>query len=111
MEKMNIKWNYTNKIVNDLLKINRAREIVDLLEIPVSVEEEIKKEYKILITITSVLIMLSTVFIKQHVIVDVLGAFIIVPMYYIIRKKKINLDNIFYAFYKDDEIYVIENEN
>ena len=43
MEKMNIKWNYTNKIVNDLLKINRAREIVDLLEIPVSVEEEIKK--------------------------------------------------------------------
>ena len=41
MEKMNIKWNYTNKIVNDLLKINRAREIVDLLEIPVSVEEEI----------------------------------------------------------------------
>ena len=44
MEKMNIKWNYTNKIVNDLLKINRAREIVDLLEIPVSVEEEIKKE-------------------------------------------------------------------
>ena len=44
MEKMNIKWNYTNKIVNDLLKINRAREIVDLLEIPVSVEEEIKKK-------------------------------------------------------------------
>ena len=40
MEKMNIKWNYTNKIVNDLLKINRAREIVALLEITVSVEEE-----------------------------------------------------------------------
>ena len=54
--------------------------------------KEIKKEYKILITITSVLIMLSTVFIKQHVIVDVLGAFIIVPMYYIIRRKKINLE-------------------
>lgn len=44
MEKMNIKWNYTNKMVNDLLKINRAREVVDLLEIPVSIEEEIKKE-------------------------------------------------------------------
>lgn len=44
MEKMNIKWNYTNKIVNDLLKINRAREVVDLLELPVSIEEEIKKE-------------------------------------------------------------------
>lgn len=44
MEKMNIKWSYTNKIVNDLLKINRAKEVVDLLEIPVSVEEEIKKE-------------------------------------------------------------------
>ena len=28
-----------------------------------------------------------------------------------LSKKKINLDNIFYAFYKDDERYVIENEN
>ena len=27
-----------------------------------------------------------------------------------LSKKKINLDNIFYAFYKDDDIYVIENE-
>lgn len=44
MEKMNIKWNYTNKIVNDLLKINQAKEVVDLLELPVSIEEEIKKE-------------------------------------------------------------------
>ncbi len=44
MEKLNIKWSYTNKIVNDLLKINRAKEIVDLLEIPISIEEEIKKE-------------------------------------------------------------------
>lgn len=41
---MNIKWNYTNKIVNDLLKINVAKEVVDLLELPVSIEEEIKKE-------------------------------------------------------------------
>lgn len=44
MEKMNLKWNYTNKIVNDLLKINRVKEIVDLLELPISIEEEIKKE-------------------------------------------------------------------
>lgn len=44
MEKMKIKWNYTNKIVNDLLKINQAKEVVDLLEIPLSIEEEIKKE-------------------------------------------------------------------
>lgn len=44
MQKMNIKWNYTNKIVNDLLKINQAKEVVDLLELPVSIEEEIKKE-------------------------------------------------------------------
>lgn len=28
-----------------------------------------------------------------------------------LSKKKINIDNIFYAFYKDDDIYVIENEN
>lgn len=43
MEKLNLKWNYTNKLVNDLLRINRAREVVDLLEFPVSIEEEIKK--------------------------------------------------------------------
>ena len=28
-----------------------------------------------------------------------------------LSKKKINLDNIFYAFYKDDDIYIIANEN
>jgi len=41
---MNIKWNYTNKMVNDLLIINQAKEVVDLLELPISIEEEIKKE-------------------------------------------------------------------
>lgn len=41
---MKIKWQYTNKLVNDLLKISKAKEIVDLLELPVSIEEEIKKE-------------------------------------------------------------------
>lgn len=44
MEKINIKWSYTNSIVNNLIRINKAKEIVDLLEIPISVEEEIKKE-------------------------------------------------------------------
>ena len=44
MGNFNLKWNYTNKIVNDLLKINRAKEVVDLLELPISIEEEIKKE-------------------------------------------------------------------
>ena len=44
MEKFNLKWNYTNKLVNDLIKINKAKEVVDLLELPISIEEEIKKE-------------------------------------------------------------------
>ena len=44
MEKLELTWNYTNKIVNDLIKINQAKEIVDLLELPLSIEEEIKKE-------------------------------------------------------------------
>lgn len=44
MEQFDLKWNYTNKIVNDLIKINKAKEVVDLLELPVSIEEEIKKE-------------------------------------------------------------------
>lgn len=41
---MNLKWNYTTKLVNDLLTISRVKEIVDLLELPISIEEEIKKE-------------------------------------------------------------------
>ena len=44
MERLKIRWRYTNKIVNDLLRINRAKEIVELLELPISIEEEIKKE-------------------------------------------------------------------
>ena len=44
MEKFNLTWSYTNSIVNNLLKINQAKEIVELLELPVSIEEEIKKE-------------------------------------------------------------------
>ena len=44
MEKFDLKWKYTNKMVNDLMKINSAKAIVDILEIPISIEEEIKKE-------------------------------------------------------------------
>ncbi len=40
MEKFHITWHYTNKIVNDLIKINRAKEIVDFSVIPVFIEEE-----------------------------------------------------------------------
>lgn len=61
--------------------------IISILDV-----KEIKKEYKILIIISSLLIILSTVFIKQHVVVDVLGALFIVPIYYILRKRKINLE-------------------
>lgn len=61
--------------------------IISILDV-----KEIKKEYKILIIISSLLIILSTVFIKQHVVVDVLGALLIVPIYYILRKRKINLE-------------------
>ena len=63
-----------------------------LFIISILVGIEIKKEYKVLIIISSLLIILSTVFIKQHVVVDVLGALFIVPIYYILRKRKINLE-------------------
>ncbi len=43
-EKMDIKWHYTNKLVNDLIKINNVKEITKLLKLPLSIEEEIKKE-------------------------------------------------------------------
>ena len=61
--------------------------IISILDV-----KEVKKEYKILIIISSLLIILSTLFIKQHVVVDVLGALLIVPIYYILRKRKINLE-------------------
>lgn len=54
--------------------------------------KEIKSKYKMLIIVISILIILSTLFIKQHVIVDVLGSLIIIPIYYILRKKKINIE-------------------
>lgn len=45
------------------------------------------------ILFTSIGIILSTLFIKQHVIIDVIGAFIIViPLYYFIKKQNIDLE-------------------
>lgn len=48
----------------------------------------IKTSYKCIIDILSVLIILSTLFIKQHVIYDVLSAFIVSSITYIIVTKK-----------------------
>ena len=61
--------------------------IISILDV-----KEVKKEYKILIIISSLLIILSTLFIKQHAVIDVPGALLIVPIYYILRKRKINLE-------------------
>lgn len=41
---MNIKWNYTDGIVNGLLAIESARKTVSILQLPISIEEELKKE-------------------------------------------------------------------
>lgn len=54
--------------------------------------KKIKREYKLLILVISILIILSTLFIKQHVLIDVIGALAIIPIYYILRKKKINIE-------------------
>lgn len=54
--------------------------------------KKIKREYKLLISVISILIILSTLFIKQHVLIDVIGALAIIPIYYILRKKKINIE-------------------
>lgn len=54
--------------------------------------KKLKKKYKILVLIMSLLIVLSTLFIKQHVFIDVLGSLIIIPIYYILRKEKINIE-------------------
>lgn len=54
--------------------------------------KEINSKYKILIMIISILIILSTLFIKQHVLIDVFGSLVMIPIYYILRKRKINIE-------------------
>lgn len=53
--------------------------------------KKLDKKYKIIIMIVSLLIVLSTLFIKQHVVVDLLGSLVIIPIYLILRKKKVTL--------------------
>ena len=53
-----------------------------------NIRANIKTSYKCIIDILSVLIILSTLFIKQHVIYDVLSAFIVSSITYIIVTKK-----------------------
>ena len=53
-----------------------------------NIKANIKTSYKCIIDILSVLIILSTLFIKQHVIYDVLSAFIVSSITYIIVTKK-----------------------
>lgn len=51
-----------------------------------------KGNYKLFIIVISILVILSTVFIKQHVVIDIVGSLIIVPIYYIVKRKKVNLE-------------------
>ena len=44
MNSYNPKWNYSNKIVLSLMKIQSAKDIVSLLELPIDIEERLKKE-------------------------------------------------------------------
>src|SRR3989339_1515256 len=44
MNTYNPKWNYTNRIVKNLMKIQSAKDIVSLLELPIDIEERLKKE-------------------------------------------------------------------
>lgn len=53
-----------------------------------NIKANIKTSYKCIIDILSVLIILSTLFIKQHVIYDVLSAFVVSSITYIIVTKK-----------------------
>lgn len=54
--------------------------------------KNIKINTKFFISIISLLIILSTLFIKQHVLIDVIGALIIIPLYYFVKKQNIDLE-------------------
>lgn len=63
----------------------------------------LKSPFKVIITLWSSLVILSTLFIKQHVIYDILGAIIVVYLAYIICKK-FNLSKYITCLY--DKLYV-----
>ena len=44
MDKFQPRWQYTDKIVQNLMRIHAAREVVMLLELPFDIEEKLKKE-------------------------------------------------------------------
>jgi Fic family protein len=44
MEVYNPKWSYTDRIVKNLMRIQSAKDIVSLLELPIDIEERLKKE-------------------------------------------------------------------
>lgn len=44
MEAYNPKWSYNDKIVKNLMRIQSAKDIVSLLELPIDIEEKLKKE-------------------------------------------------------------------
>jgi len=54
--------------------------------------KDLKWYYKVLVTLTSILIVLSTMFIKQHVIWDAIAAlFLVIISIIIVRKSKLNI--------------------
>ena len=56
----------------------------------VSFDKDMNKYFRVIVGVASILIVLSTLFVKQHVIVDVLGAFVISTILFI-NNDKINI--------------------
>ena len=56
----------------------------------VSFDKGMNKYFRVIVGIISILIVLSTLFVKQHVIIDVLGAFVISTILFI-NNDKINI--------------------
>ena len=48
--------------------------------------KNIEKKYRLIILILSILIILSTVFIKQHLIIDIIASFIVSSLTFILIK-------------------------
>ena len=56
----------------------------------VTFDKDMKKYFRVIVGMISILIVLSTLFVKQHVIIDVLGAFVISTILFI-NNDKINI--------------------
>lgn len=81
---VNIIYTADNQALNCFPSIHALDSMLFMMFL--SNNKRIPKWFRLFITILSILVILATIFIKQHVIYDIIGSFIILVIGYIIQK-------------------------